>query len=249
ITVLIAAAVTALCFAVRHPVAIALVTVLAVAGLVPMATQGHAAGTAGHDAAVNALGLHTVFAAIWLGGLLTIVLLHKKLESGRIIEVIARYSTLAIVCFVVVAISGYVSAALRIGELDKLATPYGVLVVAKVLSLLVLGLFGLLHRRFVIGRMRAFGSGRGRLFWWLVVAELGFMGIASGVAAALARTATPVEQTLLEFTPAAILTGEPLPPPFTVEALWTLWRFDSLWTLIPAFLAFFYLAGVWRLHR
>ncbi|TQL46593.1 putative copper resistance protein D [Homoserinimonas aerilata] len=249
VTILIAAAVTALCFAVRHPIAVAFVTVLAVAGLVPMATQGHAAGTAGHDAAVNALGLHLVFAAVWLGGLIAIVLLQRTLDRGRIVEVIERYSTLAIVCFVVVAISGYVSAALRIGSLDRLLTDYGILVLVKVLALLALGFFGMLHRRFVIARMRVAGPGRRGYFWWLVVAELGFMGLASGVAAALARTATPVKEEVVVFTPATILTGEPLPAPPTPMSFLTEWRFDSLWTLVVVFLAFFYLAGVWRLHR
>lgn len=250
VTVLIAAAVTALAFAVRHPTAIAFVTVLAIAGLVPMATQGHAAGTAGHDAAVNALGLHLVFAAVWLGGLVTIVVLHRTLERDRLLTVVTRYSTIALLSFVVVAISGYVSAALRVGELDRLLTPYGILVLVKVLALLALGLLGLLQRRFLIGRMRASGDTGGRgYFWWLVVAELAFMGIASGTAAALARTATPVTEELLVYTPATILTGEPLPPPLTAMSYLTEWRFDVLWTLIVAFLAFFYLAGVWRLHR
>ena len=75
------------------------------------------------------------------------------------------------------------------------------------------------------------------------------MGIASGVAAALARTATPVGQTPVTTTPAYILTGEPLPPELTVARYLTEWRLDLLWMLVVAFLAFFYLAGVWRLHR
>ena len=80
-TTLMAAAVTVLCFAVRNQTALVFVTVLAVATLVPMAQQGHAAGTAGHNAAVSALGLHLVFAAVWLGGLLTIVLLRAELGA------------------------------------------------------------------------------------------------------------------------------------------------------------------------
>jgi cytochrome c oxidase assembly factor CtaG len=47
-----------------------------------------------------------------------------------------------------------------------------------------------------------------------------------------------------------ILTGEPLPPELTpIASFLTEWRFDVLWGLIVAFLAFFYLAGVWRLQR
>jgi putative copper export protein len=124
------------------------------------------------------------------------------LTGDRLGVVLERYSTLALVCFVVVAISGYVSAALRVGEFDQLLTPYGILVLVKVARLLALGLFGLAQRRFLIRRMHAAGPDGGRgYFWWLVVAELGFMGIASGVAAALARTATPVGEEQVDSTP------------------------------------------------
>lgn len=250
VTTLIAAAVTALCFAVRHPIAIAFVTVLAVAGLVPMATQGHAAGTAGHAAAVNGLGLHLVGAAVWLGGLVMLVVLQRQLENPRLITIVERYSTLALFCFIVVAISGYASAALRVGSLDQLFTPYGGLVVVKVVALLVLGFAGMLHRRFLIGRMQTKLPGKGTTaFWWLVVAELGFMGIASGVASALGRTATPVVEELFTFTPAAILSGELLPPPVQASSFLTEWRFDILWILVAAGFAFFYLAAVRRLRK
>ena len=252
-TTLIAAAVTVLCFAVRNQTALVFVTVLALLALLPMAQQGHSAGAAGHDAAITALGLHLIFAAVWLGGLLTIILLHRQLTSARLREVIGRYSTLALVSFVVVAASGYVSAELRIGSWDNLLTGYGVLVLAKVALLFVLGGFGVLQRRYLIGRMQS-GAGRtDSFFWWLVVGEIAFMGLASGVAAALARTATPVTQVITTAiptaTPAQILTGEPLPPELTFARYFTEWNFDLAWVLFCAFGIFFYLAGVWRLRR
>jgi putative copper resistance protein D len=251
-TTLVAAGVTVLCFAVRNHTALVFVTVLAAAALVPMAQQGHAAGTAGHDAAVTSLGLHLVFVCVWLGGLLTIVLLRGQLDDGRLPVVLARYSTAALICFIVVALSGYANAALRIGTWDELGTPYGVLVVAKVAALIALGLFGAVQRRFLIGRMSRAGAGRGgRDFWILVVAELAFMGLASGVAAALARTATPVteEPGSLARTPAEILTGEPLPPWPEWWRFFTEWRPDLIWLLACGFGIFFYVAGVVRLHR
>jgi putative copper resistance protein D len=247
-TTLICAAVTVLCFAVRNLTALVFVTGLALLSLLPMAQQGHAAGTAGHDQAITALGLHLVFAAIWIGGLLTIVVIRRTLERERLVEIVSRYSTLAIVCFFVVAFSGYISAELRIGTLDKLLTPYGILVLVKVAALCALGLFGLLQRSYLIDRLRR-GAGRG-VFWWLITAELAFMGIASGVAAALARTATPVDQTLGSApTPAEILTGEPLPPPVSLERYLFGLNVDPLWLIGCAFAIFFYVAGVLRMRR
>ena len=245
---LIAAAVTVLCFAVRNQTALIFVAALAMGAIIPMAQQGHSADAAGHDAAVTSFGLHVLFAAIWLGGLVTLVIARRTLDGGRLVTVLQRYSTLALISFIVVAVSGYVNAALRVGTLAELATPYGVLVLVKVAALVVLGLFGVLQRRYLIGRLtRTQGPGP---FWWLVTAELAFMGIASGVAAALARTETPVPQTLgAAPTPAEILTGQKLPPELTWGRLLTLWNFDLLWVLGCAFALFFYLAGVWRLRQ
>ncbi|QNE48572.1 bifunctional copper resistance protein CopD/cytochrome c oxidase assembly protein [Glaciihabitans sp. INWT7] len=246
---LVAAVVTVLCFAVRNRTMLVFVTAFAAVGLVPQALQGHSADAAGHDAAVTSLGLHVVFAAIWLGGLVTIVFIRKTLEGGRIGPIISRYSTLAIICFVVVAASGYVNAALRVGTITQLLTPYGILVLVKIFALLALGLFGLGQRRFLVAKMQSSANSGNRFFWWLIAAELGFMGLASGVAAALAKTATPVSQDATLTSPAWILTQAPLPPELTFSRYFTTWNFDNLWVLLIAFLAFFYIAGVVRLHR
>lgn len=250
-TTLVAAGVTVLCFAVRNPTVLVFVTVFAVVGLLPMTLQGHRGGTAQHDSATSALFLHVLFAGVWLGGLLTIALLKPLLEKGRLGAVLSRYSTVALVCFVVVAASGYLSAEIRVESLGNLLTPYGILVLVKTAALLTLGLFGAMQRRYFIARMQRPGASGG-IFWWIVAAELGFMGIAAGVAAALAKTATPVPEVaasdLADPTPAELLTGAPLPPPVTFERLFTLWNFDLVWILVCAFGIFFYLAGVWRLR-
>ena len=250
-TTLIAAAVTVLCFAVRNHTALVFVTALAVASLVPMAQQGHAAGAAGHDAAISALGLHLVFVAMWLGGLLTIVLLKRTLGTERLPIVLARYSSIALVCFIVVALSGYASAALRIGALDDLLTPYGSLVIVKAAVLIALGCFGAVYRRYLIGRMSLPTAAARGTFWWLVVAELAFMGIASGVAAALARTATPVNERAgaIARTPAELLTGEPLPPWPDYFRYFTESNTDLVWLVFCGFGIFFYVAGALRLRR
>ncbi|UYN85058.1 MAG: bifunctional copper resistance protein CopD/cytochrome c oxidase assembly protein [Microcella sp.] len=253
-TTLMAAIVTVLCFAVRHPAVLAAVAVIAAAALWPVAQTGHAGGTADHDAAVTAVYLHSVFAAVWVGGLLTVMLVRSTV-GDRLPVIVRRYSTIAMIAFVVVAASGLVSAQLRVGGVEALLSPYGLLVVAKVVSLVVLGGFGAAYRLRAIDRLdRAFQSGgRPRVFWAIVVAELALMGVASGVAAALARTATPVPQIpvdqLADPTPAEILTGSALPPPFEPWRLATEWDLNLLWALLAGFGAFFYLAGAVRLRR
>lgn len=250
-TIVMAAVVTVLCFAIRNPSLLAFVALLAAAALWPVAQTGHSGGTADHDAAVTAVYLHSVFAAVWVGGLLTIVLTRRAL-ADRLPLVLARYSTVALVAFIVVALSGLVSAQLRMGGLEALATPYGLIVAAKVVSLIGLGAFGAAYRRRLIARLEREVRPRST-FWLIVTAELALMGVASGLATALARTPTPVPQIPVDLlanpTPAEILTGAPLPPAFEVWRLATEWDLNLLWALLAGFGAFFYLAGVVRMHR
>ncbi|GAB3400099.1 cytochrome c oxidase assembly protein [Schumannella luteola] len=251
VMMLAGAVITVLCFAVRHQLLILVTFVIGVAALARLSNEGHSGDSSTHDIAATAIWLHMGLAAIWLGGLLTLVLLKGTLDRGRLVVVLQRYSTLALIAFIVVAASGYVSAAIRVGNLPNLLTPYGVLVLVKVAALLALGLFGAVQRRVLIrGIGRSEGNGR---FWILVVAEIAFMGIASGVAAALARTQTPLADTgtsqLANPTPAELLTDKPLPPELTPLRWITTWNLDLMWALIVAFGIFFYLAGVWRLRR
>ncbi len=250
-TALMAAVVTVLCFAVRSPALLAGVAVVAAAALWPVAQTGHTGGTADHDAAITAVYLHSVFAAVWVGGLLTIAVLRPLLHD-RLAVVLRRYSTIALIAFIVVAASGLVSAQLRVGGLDALTTPYGLLVIAKVVAIVGLGAFGAFYRLRLIGSIERSERPLGA-FWVIVVAELALMGAAAGLATALARTATPVPQIpvdqLADPSPAEILTGSPLPPAFEPWRLATEWDLNLLWALLAGFGAFFYLAGVVRLHR
>ncbi len=252
-TTLVGAGVTVLCFAVRNLTALAFVTVFAIAGLLPASLQGHRGGTAEHDSATSAIFLHVLFAGIWLGGLVTVSIVRPVMDRARTAMVFRRYSTLALVCFIVVAASGYLSAQIRLDTLGNLLTPYGILVLVKTATLLTLGIFGAAHRQFFIGKMERSPQGGRGYYWWVIAAELGFMGIASGVAAALAKTATPVPEIAASETtnpsPAELLTGSPLPPVATIERYFTTWNFDLIWILACAFGIFFYIAGVLRLRR
>ena len=250
-TTLVGAALTVVCFAVRNVTVLGVVTVLTVIGLIPLSQQGHAGDSSTHNAAVTAIWLHVLFASFWLGGLLTLAVLRRTLSAERLAAVLPRYSTIALIAFLVVAASGTVSAVIRIGTWPDLLTPYGVLVLVKVTALAALGLFGLFYRRAIISRLTR--ENARRLFWMLATAELAFMGIAEGVASALAVSAPPAvtQETsrLTDPTPAEILTNTPLPPELTPMRFFTSWNLDLLWAIICCFGIFFYAAGVLRLRR
>lgn len=248
ITTVAGAALTVLAFAVRTWTPTLLVALLAIASLVPMGTQGHSGALANHSIAVTSLVLHILAAAVWLGGLVLLVVVRPVLERGALVETLRRYSTLALMAFVVVAISGTVRAAVSVETLPNLLSPYGAILIVKVVALLAMGLFGAWYRLRLIGRMAA--DAASRHFWTLIVFELALMGIASGAAAALARTPPPTDQTPpAAQTAAEYLTDAPVPPELTIGRWFTQWDIDLLWAFAVGFALFFYLVGVWRLRR
>ncbi|MCT9819558.1 bifunctional copper resistance protein CopD/cytochrome c oxidase assembly protein [Microbacterium sp. W1N] len=248
ITTIAAAVLTVLTFAVRGWLSTLLVAVLALAALVPMATQGHSGDEANHNTAVVALLLHIVGAAVWLGGLVIVVIVRPALTRAQMADVLARYSSIALAAFAVVAISGVARAVVGVVSWQYLASPYGVLLLVKVGALVAVGVIAAWYRLRLISRIRE--DATSRAFWGLIALELAFLGIASGVAAALARTPPPVDTSLPEVpSPAELLTGAPLPPELTPARWLTAWDIDMLWAFVVAFGLFFYLAGAWRMHR
>ena len=225
-----------------------LLAALSLAAIVPLALIGHAAGTAGHAMAVNAIGMHLVAVVIWVGGLVALFI-SRSTDAGESATLIRRYSTLALAAFGLVAISGVASAMLRIDLRTELTSSYGLLVLLKIAALVLLGVFGALYRLRLIAQV-AEGKSQKSAFFRLVAAEFVIMGAAIGFASALSRTAPPAgSDAIVTPTPAQILTGEPLPPEFTTASLLTAWKIDLVWLVICLAAIGLYLFGVYRLHK
>lgn len=211
--------------------------------LLPLALAGHAAGNNDHMNSVDSLALHLVAVCVWVGGLAALVLTGGRLGDQRP-AVVARYSTLAGVCFAVVAASGAVNAGLRLGSFTALATGYGLLVIGKVVALGLLGLAGYVHRRRTIPRLAA----QPRLFARVATVELVVMGATLGLAVALSRSAPPVPAVDTS-DPVGALLGYPVPAPFTVARYFGAFYPNVGWLFIALALLSLYVAGVVRLVR
>jgi cytochrome c oxidase assembly factor CtaG/putative copper export protein len=218
--------------------------VFALAGLVPLAMSGHAAGTTGHDMAVNSMGIHLVAVTIWVGGLIE---LGFQLRSENWLVLARRYSTLALFAFGLTAVSGVAAAALRIVDVKYLFTQWGILVIVKVIVLITLGLFGAFYRFRVLNA----ATPSKKSFGILATVELALMGAAFGIGASLSRSAPPSTNIKLGDTssPAAILTGSPLPPELTFERWFTSYKIDLVWLVIVLVATALYLFGVYRLKK
>jgi len=218
---------------------------LALAGLYPLAESGHASSDTGHALAVNSMLMHLAGISVWLGGLVALFAVFYS-NSERSGELTRRYSTLALVSFVLVAISGLTAGFIRLYKPEDLLTPYGLLLIGKAGFLVALGLIGARHRVLLAQKFTEKATG----FWRLVAFEFVVIGAAFGLGTALARTATPISDAeFVPLTPAQILTGDPLPPELTSMSWFTVWDFDVLWGTVVAFGIFLYLYGVVKLAR
>ena len=149
--------------------------------------SGHGGLTAGHESASISLAIHLASVSAWIGGLVVVVAL-LRLEPGRAAVLLPRFSTLALICVIVVAESGLLNASLRIASPSSFVdSTYGAFLVAKAVLLACLVLLGWQHRTRVIPAVRdgmpVTGSILARITGWELVA----MGVAVAVSITMAR--------------------------------------------------------------
>nr|WP_246241950.1 bifunctional copper resistance protein CopD/cytochrome c oxidase assembly protein [Flexivirga aerilata] len=168
-------------------------------------------------------------------------------------DVIARFSLIATWCYVAVGLSGLLNAWIRLGGLGGLDSKYGVVILAKLAALIVLGGFGWRQRQQVVERLRADGASTPArsAFVRLALVEGLVMGVAVGLGAALSRSEPPVsgESELAKTDRAYALTGYPTPPRLQASSWVSQWSVEWLFTAVAVVAIALYLHWVWRLHR
>lgn len=147
--------------------------------------MGHSGLHAGHTSASVSLFIHLLAVGVWVGGLIAMCS-HVMRHPDDAAMAIRRFSTLALVCVIVLAESGLLNASLRIdGVASLITTPYGTLILAKAVLLAALIVFGWRQRRHVVPTGDRVSLVRFAGY------EVLLMGIALGVSVALSRTAPP----------------------------------------------------------
>ncbi|MBM9467166.1 cytochrome c oxidase assembly protein [Nakamurella leprariae] len=220
--------------------------VVALIGVLPQALGGHSAQSGDHDVAVDTMIWHLLGVSVWVGGLVALLGLARQ-RAPHLDVVARRYSSAALVAFVAVALSGMANAVVRLAALDDLwLTDYGRLVVLKAVLLVALGVLGWLHRRRTLPLIRDGGDRRPLIR--LATVEALLMAATMGVAAALARTASPPTSATVPSDLELVLGFDLDGPPDAIKLL-SEWRFD--WLLGPAVIAAaaLYMVGVVRLRR
>jgi putative copper resistance protein D len=167
----------------------AYVLVIAVCTAAIPAFTGHSSTLGHHNFATASMWFHIVGVVMWVGGLAVVTAL-AWIKQRDWVSAVGRFSTLALVCFIVVSLSGVLNAATRMTSLSQLVTSwYGRIILDKVLVLGILGWFGYHWRKRGIARLK---TDKPTTFTQLALLEVALMGVALGLATALARTAPPV---------------------------------------------------------
>ncbi|QLY30307.1 cytochrome c oxidase assembly protein [Nocardia huaxiensis] len=213
--------------------------------LLPVALTGHSAAGGSHDVATNSLILHLLAACFWVGGLFA-VLAYAFRDGKYTALAVRRFSKVATVAFVVIAISGVINAWVRVPWDDLFTTTYGQLVLAKTAALAVLGIIGFAQRQKALPALEADPQDRGALIRFASVEALIFAATI-GLAVGLGRTPPPELRTVP--TPAEVEIGYNLAGPPTAARVAFDWRFDLIFGTLAIVLAVLYLRGVLRLRR
>ncbi|MGW0181411.1 cytochrome c oxidase assembly protein [Nocardia sp. NPDC003345] len=215
-----------------------------VAVMMPLALTGHSSSGGSHDVATNSLILHLIAAAVWVGGLVAVLV--NALRDGTYTDIAARrFSPVAAVSFVVLAVSGVVNSWVRVPADELFTSTYGRLVLAKVAALAALGVVGWFQRRAALPALAADPGDRRALVRFAGV-EMLLFAATMGLAAGLGRTPPPPPTSVP--TPVEVELGYTLDGPPTVARLLFDWRFDLIFGTLAIVLAVLYLLGVRRLH-
>ncbi|ETB22169.1 copper resistance protein CopD, partial [Mycobacterium avium subsp. avium 11-4751] len=220
--------------------------------LIPLGLTGHSSAGGSHDLATNGLLIHLVAAALWAGGLLALLAyaLRGGQGGGHLGLATRRFSAIALWCWVAMALSGLVNAAVRVQPSDLLATGYGRLVLAKAAALCLLGGVGWRQRRVNVAALQAVSTlGRARrALLRLTLIEAALFGLTFGIAVGLGRTAPPPPPARLPSIAEAEIGYDFDGPPTLTRILFD-WRFDLIFGTAAIVLAGLYVAGVVRLRR
>lgn len=183
---------------------------------------GHSMISDGHESATISLGIHITAAATWIGGLIATVLFLARRSPGSA-AVMRRFSTIALICVILLAESGLLNAALRLGSPAEMVTSqYGAIILTKVALLIALIGFGWRHRQAISSDPEAGVGSILRFATW----QVALMGTALGLSVALSRTAPPAPAVTGDVIPVSVLVVLGLLIPLALRS----WRVPSVTT-------------------
>jgi putative copper resistance protein D len=210
-------------------------------GLIIPVFQSHASGAGNHGTAIGSLLFHVLFIAIWVGGVIGLIVISPDDRAASL----ARFSSIALWCAVIVAISGVANAWTRLDFLSGWASLYGLIVGIKVALMAILIGFGAAHRKTLVAKGAAVKS------YSLLINEVMVMVITVALGAWLSTTQPPVNPRLANagIDPVVSLTGLSMPAQPTVMRILSAYIPDGVFLGILILATALYIRGVVTLSR
>jgi len=219
-----------------------LVTSLLAAAL--PALGGHGAGLGDHAMALSSGVAHILAAYLWVGGLLALAL-HAVRRDMPIQRAVQKFSSIALIAFVLVAVSGMANAYTRLDTVNQLfSTGYGQVIVFKLFILVALGVMAWVMRERITNSLT---TSRISVFARVAALELLTMGVAIALGVALSASAPPRVET--QFTSyGESLLGFAYPSSPTFDSVAFGFHLDPLFFVGSLVAAGLYIAGVARMR-
>jgi putative copper resistance protein D len=220
--------------------------IIAIAASALPALAGHSAGLGDHALATTCGVAHIVSVVVWRGGLMALAV-HAARRDQPMERATQRFSTIALVCILLAAASGFGNAYTRLDAASQLlSTGYGQLLVLKTALIIGLAVMGWIMRERVIGTLAK--ASRVSVFARIAGLELMIMVIALGLGVALASSPTPRILVDLPSYGESLL-GFPYPPSPTLASVVGGFHLDPLFFTGSLIAGALYIAGVVRLRR
>ena len=205
---------------------------------------GHGAGLGDHAVALTAGIAHVLGAFLWVGGLFALAI-HAARKDFPIQKAVQRFSSIALVAFIFVAVSGLANVYTRLDSISQLITTgYGQITLAKVVVLVGLGAIAWIIRTRI---SQSLTTSRTWIFARVASIELLVMGLAVALGVALASSAPPRIETQFTSIGESLL-GFSYPPAPTVTSVVFGFRLDPLFFTGALIAAGLYCFGVARLR-
>lgn len=205
---------------------------------------GHGSGLGDHALALTSGVAHILGAFLWIGGLFALAL-HAMRRDMPMQRAVTKFSSIALVAFVLVAVSGIGNAYTRLDTFRQLfTTGYGQVIIAKLLVLAALGVIAWVMRQRISGSLT---SSRLSVFVRVAGLELLTMGVAVALGVALASSAPPRLETQF-LTLGESLLGFAYPPAPTIGSVAFGFHLDPLFFTGGVLGAVLYGVGVARLR-
>ena len=213
---------------------------LALFALILPVFQSHSAANGSHQLAIGSLAVHVIALSLWVGGILSLLLISSSAQQIAL----SRFSAMALWAAIAVVVSGATNAWVRLNFQSAWSSSYARIVILKIILTALLILLGYRNRQ----ELQKAGATGWTLISRLLAVEAVIMAGVVFLGSWLSQLAPP-EQEGVEFSPATSIVGFATPAAPTLSRILLAYQPDALILGILIFFVALYVKAVVVLSR